>query len=94
MNFRALCESKEESEKQETSNSLETPPNSEDNQNPNDQEKVQTEAEVKEEIITDETKDANSVAAAVHAVSGEVPEKKEDDIYENPLLVDVSTSIA
>ena len=94
MNFRALCESKEESEKQETSNSLETPPNSEDNQNPNDQEKVKTEAEVKEEIITDETKDANAVAAAVHAVSGEVPEKKEDDIYENPLLVDVSTSIA
>ena len=95
MNFRALCESKEESEKQETSNSLETPSNSEDNQKPNnDQEQVQTEAEVKEEIITDETKDANAVAAAVHAVSGEVPEKKEDDIYENPLLVDVSTSIA
>ena len=90
MNFRALCESKEESEKQETSNSLETPPNSEDNQNPNDQEKVQTEAEVKEEIITDETKDAHAVASAVQAVSEEVPEKKEDDIYENPLLVDVS----
>jgi len=89
----ALCESKEESEKQETSNSLETPPNSEDNQKPNnDQEQVQTEAEVKEEIITDETKDAHAVAAAVQAVSEEVPEKKEDDIYENPLLVDLYTN--
>ena len=68
--FRVLSESKEEDEKQETSN-LETPPN-EDNQKPND-EQVQVEAEVKEEI-TDETKDA---------VSEEVPEKKEDNIYEN-----------
>ena len=84
--FRVLCESKEEDEKQETSN-LETPPN-EDNQKPND-EQVQVEAEVREEI-TDETKDAVA-AAAVQAVSEEVPEKKEDDIYENPLLVDVST---
>ena len=81
--FRVLSESKEEDEKQETSN-LETPSN-EDNQKPND-EQVQVEAEVKKEI-TDETKDA--VAAAVQAVSEEVPEKK-DDIYENPLLVDVS----
>ena len=86
--FRVLSESKEEDEKQETSN-LETPPN-EDNQKPND-EQVQVEAEVKEEI-TDETKDAVA-AAAVQAVSEEVPVKKEDDIYENPLLVDVSWSI-
>ena len=92
---RALCESKEEVEKQETSSNLETPPNSEDNQKPNDQEQVQVEAEVKEEeIITDETKDdALAVAAAVQAVSEEVPEKKEDDIYENPLLVDVSSTV-